>query len=111
MTQLIVLALLLLAHSVASAQPEQTATAFATIRSKLSTYGAMAFALAVVGTGVWVGIGMFKRGALTALGGDDPNDRDNYDEDSAIDVCPARGSEDIDVGRHAHVTCYENDCV
>lgn len=37
--------------------------AFATLTDKVTSYGGMAFALAVVGTGIWIGIDLFKKGA------------------------------------------------
>lgn len=37
--------------------------AFDALETKVTTYGGYAFALAIVGTGIWLGIDMFKKGA------------------------------------------------
>ena len=37
--------------------------AFDALETKVTTYGGYAFALAVVGTSIWIGIDLFKRGA------------------------------------------------
>lgn len=48
---------------VARADDDPGVAAFATLTTKVTTYGGLAFALAVVGTGIWIGIDLFKKGA------------------------------------------------
>jgi len=54
---------LLLSPLMAFATPDPAIAAFADITAKVTTYGGYAFALAVVGTAIWIGIDLFKKGA------------------------------------------------
>ena len=47
----------------AMATPDPAEAAFTALGTKVTTYGGYAFGLAVIGTGVWLGIDMFKKGA------------------------------------------------
>ena len=48
----------------AMAEPTDPAIqAFADVETKLTTYGGLAFGVAVVGTLIWIGIDIFKKGA------------------------------------------------
>ena len=58
-----VLGALALLATAASATPDPAVQAFADLTTKVTTYGGYSFALAVVGTAIWVGIGMFQKGA------------------------------------------------
>ena len=56
-----VVSALALGSTMAAADP--AVQAFADLTTKVTTYGGYSFALAVVGTAIWVGIGMFQKGA------------------------------------------------
>lgn len=57
-------ALVALSSVSAMAAPADPAIqAFADLTTKVTAYGGYSFALAVVGTAIWVGIGMFQKGA------------------------------------------------
>lgn len=55
--------LALVSPLLASATPEPEVAAFAAITTRVTAIGALAFALAIVGTGIWIGIDLFKKGA------------------------------------------------